>query len=54
MFSFSAAMPRIFGGVEKVGGGVGGMLQAMSIRISEARRGSILSSNSDQCFYSRT
>jgi hypothetical protein len=25
MFSFSAAMPRIFGGVEKVGGGVGGM-----------------------------
>jgi hypothetical protein len=27
MFSFSACMPRMFGGVENVGGGVGGMLK---------------------------
>jgi hypothetical protein len=26
IFSFSACIPRIFGGVEKVGGGVGGTL----------------------------
>ena len=30
MFSFSACMPRIFGGVEKVGGGVGGILDILS------------------------
>jgi hypothetical protein len=32
MFSFSACMPRIFGGVENVGGGVGGILNRSSVR----------------------
>jgi hypothetical protein len=34
MFSFSACMPRILGGVENAGGGVGGTLEAIVSKTS--------------------
>lgn len=38
MLSFSACMPRIFGGVENVGGGVGGILERMVLAKLQSRR----------------